>query len=89
MSPIVLEAPPAPPRIERRVIDRLPPPMPPTGGGDDDGHESAGHRPRLDNVRVAMVFFLSAETMFFAGLVSAFFVLRLAAPVWPRRGCPC
>jgi heme/copper-type cytochrome/quinol oxidase subunit 3 len=30
-----------------------------------------------------MLFFLSAEVMFFAGLVSAFFVLRLAAPVWP------
>jgi cytochrome c oxidase subunit III len=30
-----------------------------------------------------MLFFLAAETMFFAGLISAFFVLRLAAPVWP------
>jgi cytochrome c oxidase subunit III len=30
-----------------------------------------------------MLFFLSAETMFFAGLISAFFVLRLAAPMWP------
>jgi heme/copper-type cytochrome/quinol oxidase subunit 3 len=30
-----------------------------------------------------MLFFLSAEVMFFAGLISAFFVLRLAAPVWP------
>ena len=30
-----------------------------------------------------MLFFLSAETMFFAGLISAFFVLRLSAVVWP------
>jgi heme/copper-type cytochrome/quinol oxidase subunit 3 len=30
-----------------------------------------------------MLFFLSAETMFFAGLISAFFVLRLSAAVWP------
>jgi cytochrome c oxidase subunit III len=30
-----------------------------------------------------MLFFLSAEVMFFAGLISAFFVLRLAAPTWP------
>ena len=30
-----------------------------------------------------MLFFLVAETMFFAGLISAFFVLRLGAPVWP------
>jgi heme/copper-type cytochrome/quinol oxidase subunit 3 len=41
-----------------------------------------GH-PRLDNGRLAMVFFLAAETMFFAGLISAFFVLRLGAAVWP------
>jgi cytochrome c oxidase subunit 3 len=37
----------------------------------------------MDNTRVAMLFFLSAETMFFAGLISAFFVLRLSAAVWP------
>jgi heme/copper-type cytochrome/quinol oxidase subunit 3 len=30
-----------------------------------------------------MLFLLVAETMFFAGLISAFFALRLAAPVWP------
>jgi heme/copper-type cytochrome/quinol oxidase subunit 3 len=30
-----------------------------------------------------MLAFLSAETMFFAGLISAFFVLRLSAAVWP------
>jgi cytochrome c oxidase subunit III len=37
----------------------------------------------LDNAWLAMLFLLAAETMFFAGLISAFFVLRLAAPVWP------
>src|SRR6185295_55525 len=37
----------------------------------------------LDNVRLAMVFFLSAETMLFGAFVSGFFVLRLAAPQWP------
>lgn len=30
-----------------------------------------------------MLFFLAGESMFFASLVSAFFVLRLGAPVWP------
>ena len=30
-----------------------------------------------------MVFLIAAEVMFFAGLVSGFFVLRLAAPLWP------
>jgi cytochrome c oxidase subunit 3 len=29
------------------------------------------------------MFFLGAEVMFFAGLVSAFLVLRMAAPLWP------
>ncbi len=37
----------------------------------------------MDNARLAMLFFLSAETMFFAGLISAFFVLRLSAALWP------
>ena len=49
--------------------------------------ETAGRRsprgPLLDNVRLGMLFFLSAETMLFAAFVSGFFVLRLAAPQWP------
>jgi cytochrome c oxidase subunit III len=82
VSPLVLEAPPRAPR--RRADDRLPPPPPPTGDwGDDGGEQPAPWRPRLDNTRLAMLFFLSAETMFFAGLISAFFVLRLSAAVWP------
>lgn len=81
MSPLVLEAPPRAPR--RRASDRLPPPPPPSGGWEDDGGEPTPWRPRLDNARLAMLFFLSAETMFFAGLISAFFVLRLSAAVWP------
>ena len=80
MSPLVLEAPPRAPR--QWANGRIPPPPPPPGG-DDDGRGPAPRRPRLDNTRLAMLFFLSAEVMFFAGLVSAFFVLRLAAPVWP------
>ena len=81
MSPLVLEAPPRAPR--RRADDRRPPPPPPAEGSGDDGGEPAPWRPRLDNARLAMLFFLSAETMFFAGLISAFFVLRLSAAVWP------
>ena len=78
MSPVVLEAPPP----QRDSGIRLPPPPPPARG--DDGDRPEPIRPsRLDNAALAMLFFLAAETMFFAGLVSAFFVLRLAAPVWP------
>jgi heme/copper-type cytochrome/quinol oxidase subunit 3 len=82
VSPLVLEAPPrAEPR--RRHDGLVPPPPIPPGDGGDDGRDPAPHRPRLDNARLAMLFFLAAETMFFAGLVSAFFVLRLGAAVWP------
>jgi cytochrome c oxidase subunit III len=77
VSPSVLDTPP----VERHANGRLIPPLPPTGGGDDEGREP---RPwRLDNVRLAMTFFLGAEVMFFAGLVSGFLVLRMAAPLWP------
>jgi cytochrome c oxidase subunit III len=81
VSPLVLEAPPRAPRPW--AGDRIPPPPPPPPGGEDGRGGSAPRRPRLDNARLAMLFFLSAEVMFFAGLISAFFVLRLAAPTWP------
>jgi heme/copper-type cytochrome/quinol oxidase subunit 3 len=35
-----------------------------------------------------MVLFLFTETMFFAGLISAFIVLRGQAPIWPPPGQP-
>jgi heme/copper-type cytochrome/quinol oxidase subunit 3 len=82
VSRLVLESPPAPPPIVGRANGRTPPP-PAHRDGDDDRHEPQPRPPRLDNARVAMLFFLAAETMFFAGLISAFFVLRLGAPVWP------
>ena len=37
----------------------------------------------ISNAKLAMVMLLGAETMFFAGLVAAFLVLRVGAPVWP------
>jgi len=81
VSRLVLETPPRPP-ASRKTNGRTPPPPPPTGGGDGDEREPSPRRP-LDNVRLAMVFLIAAEVMFFAGLVSGFFVLRLAAPLWP------
>ena len=85
MSPLVLETPPQRghddgPPTRRRTNGRVPPHRPPTGGGDGD--EGPGRRP-LDNVRVAMLFLIAGEVMFFAALVSGFFVLRTAAPLWP------
>ena len=66
-----------------RTNGHVPPPRPPTGGDDDGEREPRPRRPRLDNVRLAMLFVMSAEVMFFAGLGSAFLILRSSAAVWP------
>jgi len=73
----------APPRPVRRVNGPVPPPPPPTGGGDDDHGDPAPRGPRLDNARLATMFLIAGEVMFFAGLVSSYFVLRSAAAQWP------
>ncbi len=79
MSPI-LES---PPRLRSHANGRLPPAPPPTGGGDDADGDSPPRRGALDNAVLGTLFFIGAEVMFFAGLVSAFWVLRLGAAVWP------
>jgi heme/copper-type cytochrome/quinol oxidase subunit 3 len=75
-----------PPRpIVRKTNGRVPPPGPPPGGGgdDDDDREREPRRPGLENARLATMFFIGAEVMFFAGLISSYFVLRLGAAQWP------
>jgi cytochrome c oxidase subunit III len=67
----------------RRTNGRVPPPLPPTGGGDGFDREPGPRRPLLDNVRLAMLFLICGEVMFFGGLVSAFLVLRVTAVQWP------
>ncbi len=66
-------------------LDRFPPAGPPEDGGEGNPFPSREPewRPFIDNARLAMLIFLGAETMFFAGLVGAFLVLRLGAQVWP------
>ena len=76
---VLVEKPP----VVRRTNGRVPPPLPPTGGGDDDERDPQGRRPQLENARLATMFFIASEIMFFAGLVSAYFVLRLGAAQWP------
>src|SRR5258705_239477 len=66
-----------------RINGHVPPPPPPTGGGDGSEREPGPQRPLLDNVRLAMLFLICGEVMFFGGLVSAFFVLRVTAAQWP------
>ncbi len=42
----------------------------------------------VSNTRVAMAMFLVAESMFFAGLIGAYLVLRVGSVVWPPAGLP-
>ena len=79
MATGLLEAPPRP--VARRLNGRGGPPPPPPWG-DGSGGEPTPQRP-LDNLRVAILFFIGAESMFFAALISALFVLRASLPVWP------
>jgi cytochrome c oxidase subunit III len=71
-----------PPVARRTNGHRLPPPPPP-GGGDGPEREPGPRRPLLDNVRLAMLFLICGEIMFFGGLVSAFLILRMTAALWP------
>jgi heme/copper-type cytochrome/quinol oxidase subunit 3 len=77
--PPVVDVPP----VVVRTNGRIPPPRPPTGGGDGPEGEPGPRRPLLDNALLGTLFLIGAEMMFFAGLVSAFWILRLSAPAWP------
>jgi len=74
----------APPRLpsERRTNGRIPP-APPDFGGGGDGDREPGPRRGLDNLRLAVLVFMGAETMFFGAMISALFVLRLGMAAWP------
>ncbi len=80
MSPVV-DAPPRSP-VARKTNGRVPPAPPERGWGGDDDRDGPPPR-RLDNLRLALLFFMGAEAMFFAALVSALFVLRVGMAAWP------
>src|SRR5262249_16526120 len=65
-------------------------PEPPDDDGDGDRHgDDDDHRGTpLSNARLGMLIFLGAETMFFAGLVGAFLVYRMANETWPPMTMP-
>ncbi|HEX3175138.1 MAG TPA: heme-copper oxidase subunit III [Methylomirabilota bacterium] len=75
-----LQSPPRP--TARKTNGRVPPLPPERGWGGDDDRDPQPRR-GLDNLRVALLFFMGAEMMFFAALVSALFVLRLGMAAWP------
>ncbi len=78
--PPVLDQPTQPIRHPGGVVPPSPPPAN-GGGGGDHGASSGG--PFFDNVVLATLFFIGAETMLFAGLVFGFWILKVAAAVWP------
>ena len=79
--------------VEVRPRPQGPPPFapePPDDDGDGDRHgDDDDHRGTpLSNARLGMLVFLGAETMFFAGLVGAFLVYRMANETWPPMSMP-
>jgi heme/copper-type cytochrome/quinol oxidase subunit 3 len=79
MAAGLLQSPPPP--VLRPVNGHVEPPRPPSHGDGGEG-EPSPRRP-FDNLRLALVFFIGAEAMFFAALISSLFVLRTSLPVWP------
>jgi heme/copper-type cytochrome/quinol oxidase subunit 3 len=79
----LLQVPPERGPVTRRPKGPVPPPPPPTGGGDGPEREPSPRRPALDNLRLAVLFLIGGESMFFATLISGLFVLRLGQPLWP------
>lgn len=76
MSPVLS------PPVARKTNGRVPPVLPERGWGGDDDRDGPSPR-RLDNLRLALLFFMGAEAMFFAALVSGLFVLRVGMAAWP------
>jgi heme/copper-type cytochrome/quinol oxidase subunit 3 len=59
------------------------PPFDPGGNGRGDGA-----RTPVGNIYLAMLLFIGADVMFFAGLIGAFVVFRFGAADWPPFGQP-
>ena len=51
-----------------------------------DGVQIATQNPKYFSAQIGMLLFLAAEAMFFAGLISAFWVLRASLVSWPPDG---
>jgi heme/copper-type cytochrome/quinol oxidase subunit 3 len=70
------------PELAERT-DVPPPSFPePPSGPDDDGRDDQPEPP-INNARLAIMLFIGAEAMFFAGLLSAYLVFRTGSTLWP------
>jgi heme/copper-type cytochrome/quinol oxidase subunit 3 len=73
----------------KKSLSQGPPPFfaePPFDSGGNGRGE--GSRPPMGNVFLAMLLFIGADVMFFAGLIGAFVVFRFGATDWPPLGQP-
>ena len=62
---------------------------PVTRPGFGDGRPPTGvHQPPVSNAQLAVLIFIAFETMIFAGLVTAYWVLRANSFVWPPPDLP-
>ena len=52
-------------------------------GDDNHGNENRNDEPPVGNVYIAMLLFIGAEVMLFAGLIGAFIVFRFGSSMWP------
>ena len=57
--------------------------IPSFGSGGPPSLPVASAEPIVSNARLAVLMFLAAEAMFFAGLIGAFIVFRLSSSAWP------
>ena len=76
-----------------RVIERShgqgPPPIKTDRSWGSNGNGSNGEaRKPVNNAILAMMLFIGADIMFFAGLMGAFIVFRFGAEDWPPAGQP-
>ena len=57
--------------------------IPGFAGGGPPSPPITSEEPVVSNARLAVLMFLAAEAMFFAGLIGAFIVFRLGSATWP------
>ena len=79
--------------VEVRTRTQGPPPFAPGPPDDDDdgdrhGDDDDRRGASLNNARLGLLILLGAETMFFAGLLGAFLVYRVANETWPPMSMP-
>jgi len=72
-----------------KIAAQGPPPRPNAPRNDhDDDNDPRAAKPFIGNAFIAMLLFIGADVMFFAGLIGAFIVFRFGAALWPPLGQP-